>query len=183
MISIEKHAWDGGWYRRAFFDDGTPLGSEDNEECRIDSISQSWAAISGGGRTERVEAAMRAVKHYLIDEEAGLIKLLSPPFDHSALEPGYIKGYVPGVRENGGQYTHAAIWAVMAYRLGDGNQAYSLFQLINPINHAKSHWMYLTYKVEPYVWLPMFMQYLLTQDARLDMVYRLRKLDVSGWHE
>jgi cyclic beta-1,2-glucan synthetase len=152
LISIEKHAWDGGWYRRAFFDDGTPLGSEDNEECRIDSISQSWAAISGGGRTERVEAAMRAVKHYLIDEEAGLIKLLSPPFDHSALEPGYIKGYVPGVRENGGQYTHAAIWAVMAYtRLGDGNQAYSLFQLINPINHAKSHLDVSTYKVEPYV--------------------------------
>ncbi len=152
LNSIEKHAWDGGWYRRAFFDDGTPLGSEDNEECRIDSISQSWAAISGGGKIERVQAAMRAVKHYLVDEEAGLIKLLSPPFDKSDLEPGYIKGYVPGVRENGGQYTHAAVWTVMAFtKLGDGNLAHKLYNLINPINHTNSHLNISTYKGEPYV--------------------------------
>ena len=152
LNSIEQHAWDGGWYRRAFFDDGTPLGSEENEECRIDSISQSWAAISGGGKIERVEAAMRAVKHYLVDEEAGLIKLLSPPFDKSDLEPGYIKGYVPGVRENGGQYTHAAVWTVMAFtKLGEGNQAHKLYHLINPINHTKSHLDVSTYKGEPYV--------------------------------
>jgi len=152
LNSIEQYAWDGGWYRRAYFDDGTPLGSEENEECRIDSISQSWAVISGGGRLERVKAAMRAVKHYLVDEEVGLVKLLSPPFDKSNLEPGYIKGYLPGVRENGGQYTHAAVWTVMAFaRLGDGNQAHKLFNLINPINHAKSHLDVSIYKVEPYV--------------------------------
>lgn len=152
LHSIEQHAWDGGWYRRAYFDDGTPLGSEENEECRIDSISQSWAVISGGGRSERVKAAMRAVNHYLVDEEAGLIKLLSPPFDKSELEPGYIKGYLPGVRENGGQYTHAAVWTIMAFaRLGEGNQAHKLYHLINPVNHTKSYLDVTTYKGEPYV--------------------------------
>lgn len=152
LLSIEENGWDGGWYRRAYFDDGTPLGSEENEECRIDSISQSWSVISGGGRTERVKAAMRAVQHYLVDEEAGLIKLLSPPFDQSSLEPGYIKGYVPGVRENGGQYTHAAVWTVMAYaRLGEGNQAWKLYHLINPINHTRTNLNIATYKGEPYI--------------------------------
>ena len=152
LLSIEENGWDGGWYRRAYFDDGTPLGSESNEECRIDSISQSWAVISGGGRAERVKAAMRAVRHYLVDEEAGLIKLLSPPFDQSSLEPGYIKGYVPGVRENGGQYTHAAVWTVMAFaRLGEGNQSWKLYHLINPINHSRTNLDIATYKGEPYV--------------------------------
>ena len=152
LASIEQHAWDGGWYRRAFFDDGTPLGSETNEECRIDSISQSWSVISGGGREERVKAAMRAVQHHLVDEEAGLIKLLSPPFDTSPLEPGYIKGYVPGVRENGGQYTHAAVWTVKATALlGYGNQAWKLYHMINPINHTATRLGINTYKGEPYV--------------------------------
>lgn len=152
LSAIEGHGWDGGWYRRAFFDDGTPLGSESNAECRIDSISQSWSVISGGGRKERVHAAMRAVRHYLIDEEAGLIKLLSPPFDQSPLEPGYIKGYLPGVRENGGQYTHAAAWTIMAFaRLGEGNQAWKLFNLINPVNHTRTYLDTATYKCEPYV--------------------------------
>jgi len=152
LSAIEQHAWDGGWYRRAFFDDGTPLGSEQNEECRIDSISQSWAVISGGGRTERVKAAMRAVQNYLIDEDAGIIKLLSPPFDKSSLEPGYIKGYVPGVRENGGQYTHAAVWTVMAYaKLGEGNRAWKLYHMINPVNHTRTRLDVNKYKCEPYV--------------------------------
>jgi cellobiose phosphorylase len=152
LASIEQNAWDGGWYRRAYFDDGTPLGSEKNEECRIDSISQSWAVLSGGGREERIREAMRAVRNYLVDEDAGLIKLLSPPFDKSCLEPGYIKGYVPGVRENGGQYTHAAVWTVMAFaRIGDGNMAGRLFHLINPINHTGTRLGVSKYKAEPYV--------------------------------
>jgi cyclic beta-1,2-glucan synthetase len=152
VTSIEKHAWDGAWYRRAFFDDGTPLGSEINEECRIDSISQSWAVISGGAREERAKTALQAVQNHLVNEEAGLIKLLSPPFDTSSLEPGYIKGYVPGVRENGGQYTHAAVWTVMANaRLGNGNQAWKLYQMINPINHTRTRLDINTYKGEPYV--------------------------------
>jgi cellobiose phosphorylase len=152
LASMEGQAWDGGWYRRAYFDDGTPLGSEKNEECRIDSISQSWAVISGGGKPERVRVAMRALQHYLVDEDAGLIKLLSPPFDNSALEPGYIKGYVPGVRENGGQYTHAAVWTVMAFaRMGEGNKAWRLYHLINPINHTRTCLGVSKYKAEPYV--------------------------------
>jgi cyclic beta-1,2-glucan synthetase len=152
LASIEQNAWDGGWYRRAYFDDGTPLGSEKNEECRIDSISQSWSVISGGGRPERTQAAMRSVQNYLVDKDAGLIKLLAPPFSHSDLEPGYIKGYVPGVRENGGQYTHAAVWTVMAFaRMGDGNRAWRLYHLINPINHTKTCFGVSKYKAEPYV--------------------------------
>ena len=152
LSAIEEHAWDGGWYRRAFFDDGTPLGSEINKECRIDSISQSWAVISGGAREERAKAAMQAVQNNLVDEEAGLIKLLTPPFDSSTLEPGYIKGYVPGVRENGGQYTHAAVWTIMANaKLGKGNHALSMYQMINPINHTLTRLGINIYKGEPYV--------------------------------
>ena len=149
---LEKEAWDGSWYRRAYFDDGTPLGSVQNSECRIDSISQSWAAISGAGKPERVKEAMDAVEKYLIDREEGIIKLLAPPFDNGTLQPGYIKGYVPGVRENGGQYTHAATWTVMAFaRLGAGDKAWELFHMINPINHARTEIEYARYKVEPYV--------------------------------
>ncbi len=150
--AIEANAWDGGWYRRAYFDDGTPLGSEKNEECQIDSISQSWSIISGAAREQRVKSAMEALKHHLIDEENGLIKLLSPPFEKSAVEPGYIKGYVPGVRENGGQYTHAAAWTILAFALmGDGNMAWKLYNMINPINHTKTQLGVFKYKAEPYV--------------------------------
>ncbi len=118
--NIEAQAWDGAWYRRAYFDDGTPLGSSTNDECQIDSISQSWAVISGGGDPVRARLAMTAVDQRLVRRDARLIQLLDPPFDRSELEPGYIKGYVPGIRENGGQYTHAAIWATMAFAmLGD----------------------------------------------------------------
>ncbi len=113
--NIEKHGWDGEWYRRAYFDDGTPLGSAVNPECKIDSIAQSWAVLSGAGAKERSRVAMDSLDKYLVRRESGLVQLLDPPFDKSALNPGYIKGYVPGVRENGGQYTHAAIWAAMAF--------------------------------------------------------------------
>lgn len=150
--AIEKYGWDGGWYRRAFFDDGTPLGSEKNEECSIDSISQSWAVISGAAKQQRITEALRSLENHLIDAENGIIKLLSPPFHISHLEPGYIKGYVPGVRENGGQYTHAAAWTVLAFaKQGDGDKAHSLYYLINPINHTKTGLEINKYKVEPYV--------------------------------
>ncbi len=150
--ALDTHAWDGGWYRRAWFDDGTPLGAADNRECRIDSISQSWAVLSGAGDPERARTAMAAVDERLVRREHGLIQLLDPPFDRSDLDPGYIKGYVPGVRENGGQYTHGAIWAAMAFAaLGDSRRAWDLTTLINPANHAKSPEAIATYKVEPYV--------------------------------
>ncbi len=150
--NIEAHAWDGGWYRRAWFDNGTPLGSIENEECQIDSISQSWATISGGGERVRARQAMMAVDQRLVRRDAQIIQLLAPPFDTSALEPGYIKGYVPGVRENGGQYTHAAIWAAMAFAmLDDSARAWELYAMLNPINHGSRAETIERYKVEPYV--------------------------------
>ena len=150
--AIENEAWDGSWYRRAYFDDGTPLGSIQNEEGKIDSLSQSWAAISTAAKSSRVEEAMSALEKYLIDRKNGLIKLLTPPFYDAELNPGYIKGYLPGVRENGGQYTHAATWVIYAYsQLGNGEQAWELFNMINPINHARTDMERMIYKVEPYV--------------------------------
>ena len=150
--NIEANAWDGNWYRRAYFDDGRPLGSFENEECQIDSISQSWAVISGGGDPARAHQAMAAVEKRLVRRDERLIQLLSPPFDQSDLEPGYIKGYVPGVRENGGQYTHAAIWATMAFAMmGDRERAWELFTMLNPVNHGSRPEEIERYKVEPYV--------------------------------
>ncbi|OPX42863.1 N,N'-diacetylchitobiose phosphorylase [Ruminiclostridium hungatei] len=150
--ALEGEAWDGSWYRRAYFDDGTPLGSIQNDECRIDSLSQSWAAISEAARSGRVEEAMSAVEKYLIDRKNGLIKLLTPPFYDGNLNPGYIKGYLPGVRENGGQYTHAATWVIYAFsKLGNGEQAWDLFNMVNPVNHSRTDMERMTYKVEPYV--------------------------------
>jgi cellobiose phosphorylase len=149
---IEQNGWDGDWYRRAYFDDGSPLGSITNTECQIDSIAQSWAVLSGAGDSERSRKAMDAVDQRLVRRKEGLIQLLDPPFDKSALNPGSIKGYVPGVRENGGQYTHAAVWAAMAFAaLGDNRRAWELFDIINPVNHGKSREGIDTYKVEPYV--------------------------------
>jgi len=149
---IAANAWDGKWYRRAYFDDGTPLGSSENEECQIDSISQSWAVISGGGDPKRARQAMKAVDKRLVKRDAQLIQLLTPPFDKSDLEPGYIKGYVPGVRENGGQYTHAAIWTTMAFAMmGDRKRAWELFAMLNPVNHSSQPEAIERYKVEPYV--------------------------------
>ena len=150
--NIDQNAWDGKWYRRAYFDNGQPLGSSSNGECQIDSIPQSWSVLSRAASRERSEIAMSSVKERLIDLKGGIIKLFDPPFDTSEVEPGYIKGYVPGVRENGGQYTHAAIWSAMAFAaLGESKQAWELLHMINPVNHALTASDLETYKVEPYV--------------------------------
>ncbi|MCX7715439.1 MAG: glycosyl transferase [Clostridia bacterium] len=149
--SLNTKAWDGGWYLRAFFDDGTPLGSVENTECRIDSISQSWSILSGIGDSQKTIKAIEAVQDYLICEEDSIIKLLTPAFDKSNLSPGYIKSYLSGIRENGGQYTHAAIWLVMAFaRLGMGDKTHKYFSMLNPINHARTDTEAMRYKVEPY---------------------------------
>ncbi len=151
-LSLEQHGWDGAWYRRAYCDDGTPLGSSTSPECQIDSIAQSWSVLSEAAEPTRARQAMEALDTHLVRRDAGLIQLLEPPFDQSPLEPGYIKGYVPGVRENGGQYTHAAIWATMAFaHLRHRTRAWELFDLINPINHGRTPADIATYKVEPYV--------------------------------
>ncbi|HUE81414.1 MAG TPA: glucoamylase family protein [Pyrinomonadaceae bacterium] len=150
-VALEEHGWDGDWYRRAYFDDGTPLGSVQNDECRIDSIVQSWGVMSRAAEHYRAVRAMAAVEEYLIRRGDGLVILFNPPFDKGKLDPGYIKGYVPGVRENGGQYTHAALWTLIAYAmLGDGERAGELFSLLNPINHASTRAGLHKYKVEPY---------------------------------
>ena len=149
---IEQHAWDGNWYRRAYFDDGSPLGSIGNDECRIDSVAQSWAALSGAADPARSRTAMNSLYERLVRPKHALIQLLDPPFDTSDLDPGYIRGYVPGVRENGGQYTHGAIWAAMGFAaLGDNARAWQLTSMINPVNHARTPEGVATYKVEPYV--------------------------------
>jgi cyclic beta-1,2-glucan synthetase len=151
-MALEEHAWDGDWYRRAYFDNGTPLGSTQNDECRIDSIPQTWSVISGAARPDRAKRAMAAVEEHLVKDEDGLILLFTPPFDQGSLQPGYVKGYVPGIRENGGQYTHAAIWVVQATALqGRGTRAQQLFDLLNPIHHAKTAEDVARYRVEPYV--------------------------------
>jgi cyclic beta-1,2-glucan glucanotransferase len=150
--AIEREAWDGDWYRRGYYDDGTVLGSVSSDECRIDSVAQSWAVISGAADRERALRAMSAVNTQLVSRSDGLVKLFTPPFDHSAKDPGYIKAYPPGLRENGGQYTHAAMWTTLAFALlGDGDRAGELFSLLNPINHASTRAGIHRYKVEPYV--------------------------------
>ncbi|MDD5553109.1 MAG: glucoamylase family protein [Candidatus Omnitrophica bacterium] len=150
--NIEEHAWDGQWYRRAYFDNGDPLGSSLNSECRIDSIPQSWAVLSGAAQRERARKAMDQVDRQLVDREHAIVKLLDPPFDKALPNPGYIKGYVPGVRENGGQYTHAAIWAAIAFAvLGDKKRAWELFDMINPVHHSDTADKCAVYKVEPFV--------------------------------
>ncbi|HET6956644.1 MAG TPA: protein ndvB, partial [Vicinamibacterales bacterium] len=152
VANVEKNAWDGAWYRRAYFDDGTPLGSAAESECQIDSIAQSWSVLSGVADPARSRAAMDAVDRRLVRRDDALIELLAPPFDHSSHHPGYISGYVPGVRENGGQYTHAAVWAVMAFAaLGDAQRAWELITMINPVNHANTPEKTAVYRVEPYV--------------------------------
>ena len=150
--NIEKNGWDGNWYLRAYFDDGKPLGSSASEECQIDSIAQSWSVLSGMNNEERSRQAMRELDMRLVRRSDALIQLLDPPFDRSPMDPGYIKGYVPGVRENGGQYTHAAIWAVMAFaELKDHEKAWELWSMIQPIRHGGSRESIAIYKVEPYV--------------------------------
>lgn len=150
--NIELHTWDGSWYRRAYFDDGTPLGSSENEECKIDSIPQSWSVISGAGNPARSQVAMDSAYSKLVKKENEIIQLFEPPFNHAALNPGYIKGYLPGVRENGGQYTHAAIWLIMATALQQNKtRTYELINLVNPLNHGNTADAIKKYKIEPYV--------------------------------
>jgi cellobiose phosphorylase len=150
--NIERHAWDGQWYRRAYFDDGEPLGSASNPECQIDSLPQSWSVISGAGDPARSSLAMASVDLRLIRRREGLVQLLDPPFEASALDPGYIRGYIPGVRENGGQYTQGAIWVATAFALmGETEKAWELFNLLNPVSHGGTPAGIATYKVEPYV--------------------------------
>jgi cellobiose phosphorylase len=150
--NIEGQAWDGEWYRRAYFDNGEPMGSASSPECKIDSLPQSWSILSGAGEATRSRQALESLYVHLVKPDLGVIQLFEPPFDKSHLNPGYIKGYVPGVRENGGQYTHAAVWAVMAFAAaGDNARAWELFNLINPVRHGDSEATIATYKVEPYV--------------------------------
>lgn len=150
--NLEKNAWDGSWYRRAYFDDGTPLGSVQNEECRIDCIVQAWSVISKGAKKSRAKEAMEAVEKNLVKRDKGMVLLLNPAFDRSSLEPGYIKGYLPGIRENGGQYTHGAIWSIASFaELGYNNKAYEIFSMLNPVNHSKSYLNSMNYRLEPYV--------------------------------
>ena len=150
--ALERDGWDGEWYRRAYFDDGTPLGSAENTECSIDSIAQSWGVMSGAAEPGRAARAMAAVDQQLVRRPEGLVLLFTPPFDNTPHDPGYIKGYVPGIRENGGQYTHAAAWTVIAFaELGDGDKACELFRMLNPIARTSSRASVQRYKVEPYV--------------------------------
>jgi cyclic beta-1,2-glucan synthetase len=152
QTAVEHEAWDGAWYRRAYFDDGTPLGASGNAECRIDSIAQSWALISGAGDPERARRAMESVGEHLVKPGDNMVLLFAPPFDRSTHEPGYIKGYLPGVRENGAQYTQAAVWCVIAHALqGDGERAAELFEMLNPINHSSTRAGIHRYKAEPFV--------------------------------
>ena len=150
--AIERDGWDGSWYRRGFYDDGTPIGSRESDECRIDALVQAWAVLSGAAPRERCVQAMDAVERELIDHERGMVRLLAPPFDRTPHDPGYIKGYLPGVRENGGQYTHAAMWVVAAMaRLGRSEEAGRLLRGLSPVSHGKSISGHLAYQVEPYV--------------------------------
>jgi cyclic beta-1,2-glucan glucanotransferase len=152
LAGMLELAWDGDWYRRAYFDDGTPLGSTQNEECRIDSLTQSWAVFSEEADPRRAERAMEAVRAHLVRRDAQVVLLLTPPFDRMPQDPGYIKGYIPGIRENGGQYTHAALWTVMALaQLGLGDEAMELFHMLNPINHTRTAAQLDRYRTEPYV--------------------------------
>jgi cyclic beta-1,2-glucan synthetase len=150
--ALNDAGWDGAWYRRAYYDDGTPLGSAANDECRIDALAQAWAVISKAAPRERAEAAINAVERELIASDDGIIRLLTPPFDETAHDPGYIKGYLPGIRENGGQYTHAALWVIRALaELGRRERAAELLEKIGPIWHARNARAVATYRVEPYV--------------------------------
>ena len=152
LTGMIELAWDGDWYRRAYFDDGTPLGSAQNDECKVDSLTQSWAVISGAADPGRAARAIDAVQAHLVRRDAQLVLLLTPPFDRTAHDPGYIKGYLPGIRENGGQYTHAALWVVIALaQLGRGDAAMELFHMINPINHTRTADGVERYRGEPYV--------------------------------
>jgi cyclic beta-1,2-glucan synthetase len=151
-IALNESGWDGAWYRRAYYDNGAPLGSRHSDECRIDALAQAWAVISRAAPAERAESALSEMRRHLINEQDGIIRLLAPPFDRTPHDPGYIKGYVPGVRENGGQYTHAALWAVRAIaEMGDRENAVRLLTMLTPVRHTSDRQRVMTYQSEPYV--------------------------------
>ena len=179
--SLNQNGWDGRWYKRAYTDDGDVLGSIENEECRIDSISQSWAVISNAGDNDKKYIAIENLEKYLIDKEEGIIKLLDPPFEKGNIKPGYIKSYLPGVRENGGQYTHSAVWAVIAFaELKLEEKAFYYFNMINPIEHANTKEKADKYKIEPYV-IPadIYGAKNLLRKRRMELVYRIKQLVLS----
>ncbi len=180
--NLNNIAWDGRWYKRAYMDDGSVLGTIQNEECKIDNIAQCWSVISGAGDNDKKYISMESLEKYLVDKENGIIKLLDPAFEKSTLEPGYIKAYLPGVRENGGQYTHAAVWTIIAEAmLGFGDKATGYFRMINPIEHARTKEMASRYKVEPYVIAAdVYGVGNLSRKRRLDMVYRFFKLGIQS---
>jgi cyclic beta-1,2-glucan synthetase len=150
--ALNDGGWDGDWYRRAYYDDGAPLGSAANDECRIDTIAQAWAVLSGAAPPERAERALDAMEEHLVSEREGIIRLLTPAFDRTPHDPGYIKGYLPGVRENGGQYTHAALWGVRALaELGRQERAAPLLEMLSPAWHGRSAESVAVYRTEPYV--------------------------------
>ena len=167
LTGMLELSWDGGWYRRAYFDDGTPLGSAQNEECRIDSLTQSWAVLSEAAQPRACAgSAMEAVRAHLVRRDAQIVLLLTPPFDRMAHDPGYIKGYLPGIRENGGQYTHAALWTVIALaRLGLGDEAMELFHMLNPINHTRTAEGVERYRASRMWWPPTSTRIRCTSDA------------------
>jgi len=174
--ALNNEGWDGRWFKRAYTDEGNVLGSAENEECRIDSIAQSWAVISNAGDNDKKYIAMESLEKHLIDKEIGIIKLLDPPFEKGVLEPGYIKSYLPGVRENGGQYTHAAIWAIIAFaKLKLENKAQMYFNMINPIEHSSTKDRVDRYKIEPYV-IPadIYGTQNLLRKRGMELVYRVK---------
>ncbi len=174
--NLNTNGWDGRWYKRAFMDDGNVLGSMENDECRIDSLAQSWSIISKAGDNDKKYISMESLENHLIDRENGIIKLLDPPFEKGKLEPGYIKAYIPGTRENGGQYTHSAIWVIIAETmLGFGDKAFELYKMINPIEHSRTKEASKKYKVEPYI-IPadIYGSGNLSRKRWLDMVYRFK---------
>ena len=181
--ALNTNGWDGRWYKRAYMDDGNILGSMQNDECRIDSIAQSWSIISRAGDNDKKYISMESLENHLVDRENGIIKLLDPPFDKGKLEPGYIKAYLPGVRENGGQYTHAAIWVIIAEAmLGFGDKALEIYRMINPIEHARTKEASNKYKVEPYaIAADIYGANNLAGRGRMDLVYWFIKLVLQSW--
>ena len=178
---MRRHSWDGEWYRRGYFDDGTPLGSRANKEARIDSLPQSWAVLSEAARPERAASALRAAERHLVLEADKLILLFDPPFDHSAQHPGYIMGYPPGVRENGGQYTHAALWLAQAFaRLKQGTRAVELLEMINPVERTRSSGRSPTLQRRAVCDRGGYLQARgAGRPLRMDLVYGLQRVDVS----
>ena len=176
--ALNTNGWDGRWYKRAYNDEGQPIGSIESEECKIDSISQSWGVISNAADNDKKYISMESLENHLVDKENGIMKLLDPPFNKTNMDPGYIKAYLPGVRENGGQYTHAAMWAIIGLtKLGFGDKAFEYYRMINPIEHSRTKEAANKYKAEPFsIAADIYGSGNLTRKRRMDLVYRFVKL-------